>query len=272
MIITGTLAGPGSLPKATPGHRMLAAIDVEWTKNYRIKNGNVPFCYSVVYLRTPTSDGSAELSGVTFDWTSVYVERSDETADLVRLAAADLDRALKAADVLAGHQLCSDLAVLKSAGAVVGVQIEDLAPIGTVRDAWRTRRTAAPRSIVDTRYDTGHMLCGASRRLVDVCTDLGLDVTQPELASRSMTALHRNWLESGTGEARERISVLNLRHSLSTALVAALVAGVGSWARPVNVNARLHNGLRHSFDWLDHPTFRGLVPEHFDSAPAGSRR
>lgn len=60
------------------------------------------------------------------------------------------------------------------------------------------------------------------RRLVDVCTGLSLDVTQPELARTSMPAWHRQWLNEG----RERISVLNLRHSLSTAQVAARHEGL----------------------------------------------
>lgn len=51
---------------------------------------------------------------------------------------------------------------------------------------------------------------------VDVCAELRLDVTQPELRGSSMTALHRRWPQDGDVAAREKITVLNLRHSLST--------------------------------------------------------
>lgn len=33
--------------------RFVAALDVEWTKNYQIKNGSRPFCYSLVLLHWP---------------------------------------------------------------------------------------------------------------------------------------------------------------------------------------------------------------------------
>jgi hypothetical protein len=43
-----------------------------------------------------------------------------------------------------------------------------------------------------------------------VCIEPRLDVTQPELPRTSMTALHRDYLDTGSTEARERVSVLNL--------------------------------------------------------------
>jgi hypothetical protein len=72
--------------------------------------------------------------------------------------------------------------------------------------AWRQRReelTGQPR-FLDTRYDAGHLLACQSRRLVDVCADLRLDVTQPELRGTSMTALHRRWLQDGDSSVPDR--------------------------------------------------------------------
>jgi hypothetical protein len=57
---------------------------------------------------------------------------------------------------------------------------------------------------LDTRYDAGHLLASQSRRLVGVCVEVRLDVTQPELRGTSMTALHRRWLQDGDVAARER--------------------------------------------------------------------
>lgn len=48
MIIT-----TGGEPGGLPGASVLAAVDVEWSKNYRVANGNVPFCYSVIWLALP---------------------------------------------------------------------------------------------------------------------------------------------------------------------------------------------------------------------------
>ncbi len=59
--------------------------------------------------------------------------------------------------------------------------------------------------------------------------------------------------------AREKISVLNLRHSLSTALVAARAAGLGSWEPGLNVNRLLAVGLGGAFGWLSGPVFTALL-------------
>lgn len=91
------------------------------------------------------------------------------------------------------------------------------------------------------------------------CTELALDVTQPELARKSMTALHRDWLTSTDVQARERISVLNLRHSLSAALVALRAARRGHWTGSLNVNRLLVKGLGDTFTWTQDPIFQRLL-------------
>ena len=97
--------------------------------------------------------------------------------------------------------------------------------------------------MVDTRYDIDDALSGKSRRLVDVCDELQLGVTQPELLGISMTALHRRWIVSQAVTARERITILNLRHSLSTALVALTTTYGASWSGQLNVNRLLMTEL-----------------------------
>ena len=98
-----------------------------------------------------------------------------------------------------------------------------------------------------------------SRRLVDVCNDLLLDVTQPELRGASMTALHRRWTEHGDTTAREKITVLNLRHSLSTAIVAARAAGLAHWQPGLNVNRLLAGQLGSDLSWTASPAFTALL-------------
>jgi hypothetical protein len=235
---------------------MLAAIDVEWSKNYRIHGGNVPFCYSVTWLTLPRTD--ANLDELPFWYISAYVQDASETSKLVASADQTLTGILEHGELIAGHQLSSDLAVLASAA-------RSPAPgVAAAQDAWRARRQERPAAqcIIDTRYDTSHVLTCASRRLVDVCADLRLDVRQPELRGTSMTALHRRWTETGDVAAREKISVLNLRHALSTALVAARAGGLGSWEPGLNINRLLAAGLDGAFDWLADPTFLALLREH----------
>jgi hypothetical protein len=172
----------------------------------------------------------------------------------VELAAADIAAATQAADLITGHQLCSDLAVLAANAGPAAPPA-----LAAARRAWHERRTDPAGQIIDTRFDAGHLLAGTSRRLVDVCGELDLDVTQPELARKSMTGLHRDWLAHADIEARERVTVLNLRHSLSTALVALRAAGHVGWDTRLNVNAMLTAGLHGRLGWLDHPTFRALT-------------
>ena len=74
-----------------------------------------------------------------------------------------------------------------------------------------------------------------------------------------MTALHRRWLERDETSAREKITVLNLRHALSTALVAARAAGLTSWPPGMNVNTMLAAGLDGTLGWLKDPVFTALL-------------
>jgi hypothetical protein len=232
--------------------RLVASVDVEWTKNYRIRDGNVPFCWSVVWLQVPRCR-SGQLPS-TFRFTSCYVSGSEETQDLIAAADSQIASMLRHADLIIGHQVSSDLAVLRNASG------RRLAAVEELRDRWHSRkdRSTVP-SVVDSRYDAGGILQGTSRRLVDVCTELGLDVTQPELSGMSMTALHRRWLDVGDVAARERISVLNLRHSLSAAYVALRSQGLGSWTGRLNVNQILDSQLAGLFGWLSSPAFRRLL-------------
>ncbi len=255
MIISTNVTGSGLVPRHPPGTRLLAAIDVEWSKNYRISGGNVPFCYSVVWLALPAADASTGLEATRFWYTSAYVQDASEGADLVAGADDALACLMQHASLIAGHQLCSDLGVLAAAGPAAQPAV---AAAGT---AWRQRReepSSQPR-FLDTRYDAGHLLACQSRRLVDVCADLRLEVTQPELRGISMTALHRRWLQAGDVTAREKITVLNLRHALSTAMVAARAAGLAHWQPGLNVNRVLAAELGRSFGWLAHPVFTALL-------------
>lgn len=256
MHVLSDLGGPGHIPQRAPGTRLVAAIDVEWTKNYKIKNGNQAFCYSIIWLAVPLrAKGPAKVrSAPPFRWTSAYLQRDSERPALIELAATDIAAAVDHADQVIGHQFCSDLAVL---AANAGRKVPKALTLA--RKRWHERRN--DELFLDTRFDAGHILCNESRRLVDVCEELKLDVTQPELARKSMTALHKDWLERGNTEARERITVLNLRHSVSSAYVALRASGHLAWSRPLNVNTVLTDVLQGQIGWLEHPTFQELLPK-----------
>ena len=171
MIITSNITAPDVIPAAPAGTLLAAAIDVEWSKNYRVRGGNVPFCYSVAWL--PLSGEVVTPGTFGFWYTSAYVHGTDETGDLVASADSALLKILEHADLIAGHQLSSDLAVL---AAAVGAP---LLGVTAAQVAWRRRGQLLPDGprLLDTRYDTRHVLQRASRRLVDVCAELRLEVT-----------------------------------------------------------------------------------------------
>jgi hypothetical protein len=95
---------------------LVASVDVEWSKNYRITNGNRAFCYSIVRRCLPARVARPVrlTAGLPFQTTSVYLDNDDERTELVAMAAADIAAATETADLIAGHQLCSDLAVLSA--------------------------------------------------------------------------------------------------------------------------------------------------------------
>ncbi len=228
--------------------RFVAALDVEWTKNYQIKDGSRPFCYSLVLLRWPQEGDDLSTYPASFGFKSVYVTQEDDETALIAALDSDLKAWLASDSLLTGHQLSSDLSVVKNASASTLVGLEG------AYELWRTRRSEVGR-VFDTRYDVDHLPIGASRRLVDVCGDLKLDVRQPELARGSMTKLQRDFLEDGSESIREQLLTLNVRHSLSTALVACLGMGL------VSVGARNVNQLVHQEMWDLVEYVRG---EHFE--------
>jgi hypothetical protein len=229
--------------------RFVTALDVEWTKNYQIENGSRPFCYSLVLLRWPQDGDDLSTYPTSFGFKSVYVTKESDEAALIAALDGDLQAWLASDSVLTGHQLSSDLSVVKNASTIT------LAGLEAAYELWRTRRSQ-DRRVFDTRYDSDHLPIGVSRRLVDVCSDLKLDVTQPELSRGSMTKLQRDFLAHGTESIREQLLTLNVRHSLSTALVACLGMGL------VNAGARNVNELVHREMWDLVEYVRGV---HFKS-------
>jgi hypothetical protein len=206
---------------------------------------------------------STGLEATRFWYASAYVQDASQGAELVAGADAALAWLMEHASLIAGHHLiaghqwCSDLGVLAAADPAARPAVAAAAT------AWRQRRDVSPGQprFLDTRYDAGHLLACQSRRLVDVCAEVRLDVTQPELRGTSMTALHRRWAQDGDVAAREKITVLNLRHSLSTAMVAARAAGLAHWRPGLNVNQLLATELGDAFGWLAHPVFTALLGE-----------
>ncbi|RBQ20722.1 hypothetical protein DP939_06475 [Spongiactinospora rosea] len=72
---------------------------------------------------------------------------------------------------------------------------------------------------------------------------------------------HRRWITDGDQQARERITVLNLRHSLSTALLTTLTTPPPPNSSVMNVNGLLARHLPDTIGWTRTPAFTCLL-EH----------
>jgi hypothetical protein len=222
--------------------RCLVGFDVEWTKNYQIRNGSRPFCYSIAIVALPTTKGSLNDVAQFFGYKMVYVDSSDEEQQLIQAADADLTAAIDARQMLVGHQVTSDLGVLKAASLSATPGIDDALSL------WHGRRIHTDPAFFDTRYDINHLVSQPSRRLVDVCAELRLDVLQPEIRG-SMTKVHRTFLERSDETLREKLMVLNLRHSLSSCLVALLALDPAT-LDPLDVNELLIAELWDQLDYV----------------------
>jgi hypothetical protein len=161
----------------------------------------------------------------------VYVDNADEEQQLIDAADADLSAAIEARQLLVGHQVTSDLGVLKAASQSATPGIDHALSL------WRERHDQTSPGFIDTRYDIDHLMSQPSRRLVDVCAELQLDVLQPEIRG-SMTKVHRTFLERADETLREKLMVLNLRHSLSSCFVALLALDLAT-RDPLDVNGLL---------------------------------
>jgi hypothetical protein len=230
---------------------LIVALDIEWTKNYRDPEPNRMFCYSLVLVPRPPTPIPLGQALVRVGFRSFYVETETETDQLVARLDADLAGLTTAGNILVGHQLSTDLAVALANAS------NDVPGVTSARAAWHARTTNS--TVFDTRYDLDDAFpMGTSRRLVDLCTDAGLDVHQPELTGSSMTALHRCFLAGGDDAIYERLATLNLRHSLSTIALALVGLGLAQ-LEPVNINAVLRAHLWDHLDYIDSPAFDTLV-------------
>lgn len=245
-------------------HQFIASLDVEWTKNYQIKNGSRPFCYSLVLLRLPEPGDSLSAYPTSFGFKSVYLSNPEEEPALIAELDRDLRGWLDSDSTLVGHQLSSDLTVVLNASAM------KLPGVTGAYEQWKGRHVEQSR-VFDTRYDIDHLPVGVSRRLVDVCADLKLDVKQPELARGSMTKIQREFVDKEVEQFREQLLTLNVRHSLSTAMVACLgLALVQPGSR--NVNDLLHQELWDLVEYVRSDQFADLLSPEFRSLGDGAAR
>ncbi len=230
----------------------IVSFDVEWTKNYRIKKGNKSFCFSLVFFDN-FSKKLVKEEDIRFGFQMAYAQNLLEIKKITTLAEEKLSFFLKNNFLFIGHQLCSDLSVLRAYGS----QSHNLIKLQKI---WKRRKSPNYSRLFDSRFDI-KTLKNKSRRLVDVCEELNLIVTQPELKGSSMTSMQNNFYNTKEKLLYEKIAVLNIRHSLSTGLIYLLLTKKIKWLRKINVNQILYNNIKDDFSYINSPEFIQLLDE-----------
>jgi len=246
------------IKKAIPNKtkELILGIDLEWTKNYRIKHGNKPFCFSFVYFE-PIRNFSKIEKELRFGFELYYVEKEEETLSLADKIESGLRKFLQQGTKICfvGHQISSDISVLMNLE-----KCQRLNNVGKLREGWRERKNSEGKKlrVFDTRYDLEKFLTGKSRRLVDVCEELGLNVTQNEIQG-SMTKMQNDFLSSKDPSIFEKIAILNLRHSLSSAVLFSLFTINHKPKKKLNINRIIYNNAKNYFDYLNQDYFVKLA-------------
>ncbi|MBA3046957.1 hypothetical protein KJ863_00135 [Patescibacteria group bacterium] len=235
---------------------LIVSFDLEWTKNYKIKNGNKPFCFSYIFFE-PFADIAKTEKYLEFGLYLCYCENEDDISSLIKEANKILGKFfnMRKRMTMVGHQLSSDIAVMlkcdKKNKEIYFSQLKTL---------WRNRKEAINKevNVFDSRYDLNFFLKGKSRRLVDICEERRLDVVQPELKF-SMTKMQNDFYSTGNKEIMEKLSVLNIRHSLSTAILFLLSEKNSMPKKSINVNRILYRNLKDIFSYARSKEFKKLL-------------
>lgn len=236
---------------------LVIGFDLEWTKNYKVKNGNKPFCFSFVFFEKLTRPTAIERD-LEFGFYSCYCEESEDARLLVKKVDELLGKFLKLGIqiTIVGHQLSSDIAV------IINYTGEENAPnFVKLRELWRNRKIVMGKDqlveVFDSRYDLTS-LSQKSRRLVDVCDECGLVVDQPEIVS-SMTKMQNDFYDGGDTKIMEMFSVLNIRHSLSAIILFLLSQRRSKLKKKMNVNKILFRNLEKYFAYVGTEAFKKLL-------------
>jgi len=241
-----------------PIENSFIGIDTEWVKNYKIRNGNIPFCFSIVVIKNNIRYNIFK-EEIKFEYLQYYSESIDQTNDLIinfNSALIKLSSSKYPSNIICGHQLCSDLSTFFNYGRYM--KLNNLCGIKNFINKWNNRNVNENINFIDTRYDLINNKFGKSRRLVDLCVDIGLKVTQIELGSKSMTKMYKDYLVSHDNNICEKLSILNLRHNLSTILLFILAQQIQYSHKKLNVNSILTKNLSSDFMWVNSNEFLSL--------------
>ena len=229
----------------------IICFDLEWTKNYRVKDGNRPFCYSFVYFDSSINPFEFEdYSKIGFY--SQYIENVNEINALIKNADSVLNNLLQKDSIVVGHQLSSDISIIIKYNRYV--QVKNFIRLNKAWSGRNLKRETNNVKVFDTRYDLKQCLSGKSYRLVDVCSEYNMDVTQSEIRN-SMTKMQNEFYTTGNALLMEKLAVLNLRHALSSGLLYYFYLKDCKPQKKLYVNKILYRILGNYFGYVRNGVF-----------------
>lgn len=237
---------------------LLVSFDLEWTKNYKIKNGNQPFCFSFIFFPLSIILTAAEKQ-LNFGFYIRYAESKNDIPNLIKEANKILGEFLsfKRKITIVGHQLSSDISVILNCAGE-----ENTDNFSRLKSFWQNRKqlssTKQKIQVFDSRYDLDILLKKKSRRLVDVCRECRLKVAQPEIIF-SMTKMQNDFYKSGDKGIMEKLSILNIRHSLSAAILFLLYKERRIPKKAINVNRILYRNTADYFEYVRGKEFKRFL-------------
>ncbi len=203
------------------GKKRIVAIDTEWAKNWKAKEKVVPFCCSFHTIYLGGILDTIVLNDLYMESEIYFRSQNDSTQDYIDKVEKILSSYIDNDTIFIGHQLSSDLHTF------VHNSSNRLGNILWLIESIRLRKNRNVNkkilSVIDTRYDIKNRIKGnGGEKLRNVSLRYKVYAVQNELNEMSLTKMYNHYISDGDFEKREKLSIMNWRHSFQTALVCLL--------------------------------------------------
>lgn len=203
------------------GKKRIVAIDTEWAKNWKAEEKVVPFCCSfhTIYLDDITDP--IVLEDPCMESEMYFRSKRDSTQDYIDKVEKILSSYINEDTLFVGHQLSSDLHTF------VQNSTKRLDSLSLLIESLRLRKNKNTDrrvlNVMDTRYDIKNRLRGnGGEKLRNVSLRCKVYAIQNELNEMSLTKMYNQYILDGDVLKREKLSVMNWRHSFQTSLICLL--------------------------------------------------
>jgi len=200
--------------------KRIVAIDTEWAKNWRAEEKVIPFCCSFHTIYIDNALSTIDLDDICMESEIYFRSQTDSTQGYIDKVEQILSSYIDYDTIFVGHQLSSDLYTF------VQNSKNKLDNTLYLIESLRLRKkkgSGKMLSVIDTRYDIKNRIRGnGGEKLRNVSLKYKVYAIQNELNEVSLTKMYNQYVIDGDVEKREKLSVMNWRHSFQTALICLL--------------------------------------------------